>query len=114
MRALLDLVRDGVDLTPTGQIKQRSVRLLLDDLGWGGDWTFGKTLHEQHLPPVRWVRHGAQALGLVRRHAGRLVLTAKGRELVDDVDGLWHHLTDSLPVGGNPEERMAGAWGERG
>ena len=109
MLALLTLLREGADLTPTGQLKQTVVRALLDDLGWGGDWAFGRTLHEEHLPPVRWVRHGVQALGLVRRRAGRLVLTPLGRELADDVDGLWRHLVDSLPAGDSPEERRAGA-----
>ncbi len=109
MLALLALLREGADLTPTGQLKQAVVRALLEDLGWGGGWVFGRTLHEDHLPPVRWVRHGAQTLGLVRRRAGRLVLTALGSELVDDADGLWRHLVDSLPAGDSPEERRAGA-----
>ena len=109
MLALLALLREGADLTPTGQLKQAVVRTLLDDLGWGGDWVFGRTLHEEHLPPVRWVRHGVQALRLVRRRAGRLVLTPLGRELVDDVAGLWRHLVYSLPAGDSPEERRAGA-----
>ena len=106
--ALLDLARDGVDLTPTGLMKQASVRVLLDRLGWGGDWVFGKTLREDNLPPVRWVRRGAQTLGLVRRHAGRLVLTPAGREVVGDAERLWQHLVASLPQGDSPEERMAG------
>lgn len=106
---LLDLVRDGVDLTPTGLMKQASVRQLLDRLGWGGDWVFGRTLREDNLPPVRWIRHGAQAMGLVRRHSGRLVLTPSGRQLDGDADGLWRHLVANLPQGDNAEERMAGA-----
>ncbi|NPC41034.1 plasmid pRiA4b ORF-3 family protein [Nocardioides sp. zg-1230] len=106
---LLDLARDGIDLTPTGLMKQASVRVLLERLGWGGDWVFGRTLREDNLPPVRWVRRGAQTLGLVRRHAGRLVLTPAGREVVGDADGLWQHLVANLPQGDSPEERMAGA-----
>jgi hypothetical protein len=106
---LLDLVRDGVDLTPTGLMKQAAVRQLLDRLGWGGDWVFGRTLREDNLPPVRWIRHGAQALGLVRRHSGRLVLTPSGRRLGGDAEGLWRHLVANLPQGGSAQERMAGA-----
>ncbi len=106
---LLDLARDGIDLTPTGLMKQASVRVLLDRLGWGGDWIFGRTLREDNLPPVRWVRRGAHTLGLVRRHGGRLVLTPVGREVVGDADGLWQHLVANLPQGDSPEERMAGA-----
>jgi hypothetical protein len=89
-------------------MKQASVRVLLDRLGWGGDWVFGRTLREDNLPPVRWVRRGAQTLGLVRRRAGRLVLTPTGREVVGDADGLWQHLVANLPQGDSPEERMAG------
>jgi hypothetical protein len=106
---LLRLVREGVDLTPTGQMKQARVRALLDDLGWGGDWVFGRTLHEDNLPPVRWIRHAAHALGLVRRRSGRLVLTPLGRELDGDADGLWRHLVSSVPTGESTEERRAGA-----
>jgi hypothetical protein len=106
---LLELARDGIDLTPTGLMKQTSVRALLDRLGWGGDWVFGRTLREDNLPPVRWVRRGAQTLGLVRRHAGRLVLTPVGREVVGDPERLWQHLVANLPQGDSPEERMAGA-----
>lgn len=106
---LLGLVREGVDLTPTGQMKQTVVRAMLDDLGWGPDWVFGRTLHEENLPPVRWVRHAAQVLGLARRRSGRLVLTPLGRELDGDADGLWRHLVASLPTGDSPEERTAGA-----
>lgn len=107
--ALLHLVREGVDLTPTGQMKQARVRALLDDLDWGGDWVFGRTLHEENLPPVRWIRHAAHALGLVRERSGRLVLTPLGRELDGDANGLWRHLVASLPVGDSTEERRAGA-----
>jgi hypothetical protein len=106
---LLRLVREGVDLTPTGLMKQARVRALLDELGWGGDWVFGRTLHEENLPPVRWIRHAAHTLGLVRRRSGRLVLTPLGRELDGDPDGLWRHLVDSLPVGESTDERRAGA-----
>ena len=106
---LLDLAHDGIDLTPTGLMKQASVRVLLDRLGWGGDWIVGRTLREDNLPPVRWVRRGAQTLGLVRRHAGRLVLTRTGRQLIGDADGLWQHLVANLPQGDTAEERMAGA-----
>lgn len=107
--ALLDLVRDGVELTPTGLMKQASVRVLLERLGWGGDWVFGRTLREDNLPPVRWLRHAAHALRLVRRHSGRLVLTTKGRELDGNAEELWQHLVANLPQGDTVEERMAGA-----
>ena len=82
--ALLDIVGDGVKLTPTGLMKQASVRVLLERLGWGGDWVFGRSLREDNLPPVHWLRHAAHALHLVRRHKGRLVLTVSGREIDGD------------------------------
>jgi hypothetical protein len=107
--ALLDLVRDGVELTPTGLMKQASVRVLLERLGWGGDWVFGRTLREDHLPPVRWLRHAAHVLHLVRRHSGRLVLTTKGQQLDGKAEELWQHLVANLPRGDTAEERMAGA-----
>lgn len=106
---LLAIVRDGVELTPTGLMKQASVRVLLERLGWGGDWVFGRTLREDNLPPVRWLRHAAHALHLVRRHSGRLVLTSKGRELDGNAEELWEHLVANLPRGDTAEERMAGA-----
>lgn len=107
--ALLDIVRDGVELTPTGLMKQASVRVLLERLGWGGDWVFGRSLREDNLPPVHWLRHAAHALHLVRRHKGRLVLTVSGREIDGDAEELWQHLVANLPQGDTAEERMAGA-----
>ena len=106
---LLELVRDGIELTPTGLMKQASVRQLLDTLGWGGDWVFGRTLREDNLPPVRWLRHAAHVLHLVRRRQGRLVLTPKGRELDGNAGELWQHFVANLPQGDTAEERMAGA-----
>ena len=99
---------DGVPLTQAGWLSPAVVVRLCADLDLLEPW-MGSGNREQHLPPVRNLRETASALGLVRKHKGRLVLTPAGRRVAGDPGGLWQHVTTALPVGKHLHERQAGA-----
>lgn len=104
---LLDLVgEDGVPLTPAGYLKPDLVTALAEVLG-REDW-WGKANREEHTAPVAWLRTTATAMGLVRKHRGRLVRAPKGRQVVGDPDVVWSLLATSLPLGKMQAGRHAG------
>jgi hypothetical protein len=104
---LLDLVGDGgVMLTQAGYLKPGVVTALADALG-REDW-WGKANREDLTPPVARLRDTATALGLVRRHRGRLVRAPKGRDVAGDPDAIWSVVVSSLPLGKELAERHAG------
>lgn len=48
--------------------------------------------------PVLHLRQSAQRVGLLRKHRGRLLATARGKALRSDPVGLWWHLAERTPV----------------
>ena len=51
--------------------------------------------------PVLHLRQSAQRIGLLRKHRGRLLATARGHALRADPVGLWWHLAERTPVASN-------------
>jgi len=96
---LLDTVGDGVKLTAVGYLPPAVVQTVFDELGMGEEW-IGKGNREDLTVPVLQLRETAQQLKLLRKYKGRLVPTARGRDLAGDPVGLWRHLAGALPVGG--------------
>jgi hypothetical protein len=106
---LLDhLGEEGVKLTQAGYLPPALVRTLFDELGLAEEWV-GAVSREDLTGPVLSLRETAQATGLVRKHRGRLLPTARGRSLRADPLGLWRHLAERMPpVTGDEAERTAG------
>ncbi len=96
---LLDTVGDGVKLTAAGYLPPAVVQTVFDELDMGDEW-IGKGNREDLTVPVLQLRETAQQLKLLRKYKGRLVPTARGRELAGDPVGLWWHLAGALPLGG--------------
>jgi hypothetical protein len=96
---LLDTIGGGVKLTGAGYLPPAVVQTVFDELDMGDEW-IGKGNREDLTIPVLQLRETAQRLKLLRRYKGRLVPTARGRELAGDPAGLWRHLAGALPVGG--------------
>ena len=96
---LLDTVGDGVKLTVAGYLPPAVVQTIFDELEMGEEW-IGKGNREDLTVPVLQLRETAQRLKLLRKYKGRLVPTARGRELAGDPVGLWWHLAGALPFGG--------------
>ena len=51
--------------------------------------------------PVLGLRESAQRIGLLRKHRGCLLATARGRALRTDPVGLWWHLAERTPIPSN-------------
>ena len=79
---------DGLQLTQAGRLRPDEVKALMDELGWSRDW-IGTSNRENQT---------AQALRLVRRFKGRLVLSPAGRDCSGDPLKLWGHIARSLPI----------------
>lgn len=96
---LLDhLAGDGVQLTQVGHLPPTSVEEASQILSLNETWV-GKLDREEQTCPVQLLRRSAQAMRLVRRYRGRLVLTPAGRRLRSDPASVWAHVVERLPFG---------------
>jgi hypothetical protein len=58
---------------------------------------------------VLHLRESAQRMGLLRKHRGRLLATARGKAVCADPVALWRHLAGRIPASSNDRcERQAG------
>jgi len=97
---LLEQLAGGVALTQTGNLNQQFVQGAAERFGWA----FPRPPRtEDDLYDLHQVRSLAQRLGLARRSGRKLALTAKGRALLADREGLWRsvarRLLDMRPLG---------------
>lgn len=100
---LLDRVGDdGIKLTQAGYLPPACVEAALAELEFDTVW-IGKGNRESLTYPVLGLRESAQWIGLIRKHRGRLLLTARGRALRDDPLGLWWHIAERTPLGSNDQ-----------
>ncbi|WP_020392348.1 plasmid pRiA4b ORF-3 family protein [Kribbella catacumbae] len=94
---LLDRVGDdGIKLTGAGYLPPVHVEAAMADLGLGEEW-IGKGNREIQTMPVLHLRESAQAMGLLRKHRGTLVLTKRGSAVRNDPLALWWHLAEQMP-----------------
>lgn len=108
-RWLLDRVGDdGITLTKAGYLPPAHVEAAFAELGFDEEWV-GAGNREDHTVPVWHLRDSATRLGLLRKHRGRLLATARGRAARDDSGVLWRHLAERLPLSRTDDaERDAG------
>ena len=96
-RWLLDRVGDdGIKLTGAGYLPPVHVEAAMAELGLGEEW-IGKGNREIQTMPVLALRESAQAMGLLRKHRGTLLLTRPGRAVRNDPLALWWHLAERMP-----------------
>jgi hypothetical protein len=96
-RWLLDRVgADGIKLTGAGYLPPVHVEAAMADLALGDEW-IGKGNREVQTMPVLHLRESAQALGLLRKYRGTLLLTKRGQALRNDPLALWWHLAEQMP-----------------
>jgi len=106
-RIFLDVIGDGVVLTPAGYLPPRVIEQFAERSGITG-WWIGKANREDLTPPVAGVREAARALGLVTVRKGRLSPTAVGSRCREDPQALWQHIVGRLPLGTKEFDRHAG------
>lgn len=86
---------DGLPLTGAGYLKPADVEAVAGVLPSASDW-IGKLNREVQTAPVLDSRQSLMRLGLLRKHKGRLTLTAVGRRARQDPALLWTHLAQRL------------------
>jgi len=84
----LDAVGDGVKLTAAGYLPPAVVEQVFTELRLDEVW-IGKGNREDLTLPVLELREATQQLGLLRKHTGRLLPTARWARLRDDPVALW-------------------------
>jgi hypothetical protein len=95
-RWLLDRAGDGgLRLTEAGHLPPAEVTAAAHELKVPAP---GGRPRENQVPRVRQLRESAQAMGLLRRERGQLLVTTRGAELRLRPDGLWWHLAESMPL----------------
>jgi hypothetical protein len=87
----------GIRLTGAGYLPPVHVEAAMAALNLGEEW-IGKGNREIQTLPVLHLRESAQAMGLLRKHRGTLLLTARGRALSTDPVALWWQLAERVPV----------------
>lgn len=103
---LLRTIGDGVKLTAAGYLPPRIVHALYLELG-PHQRMIGSGDREDQTLPVLDLRETATALGLLRKHNGRLSPTRLAAQHLDDPRALLAHIGSRLPLG-RPYERDAG------
>ncbi len=99
---------DGIALTAAGYLPPAHVSAAFEQLGFADEW-IGKGNREDQTLPVLHLRETAQRAGLLRKHRGRLVRTARGRAALDDPVTLWWQLAERTPPqASNGHEMHAG------
>jgi hypothetical protein len=88
---------DGIKLTSAGYLPPVHVAAAFTELDLAEEW-IGQGNREADTWPVLHLRESAQKLGLLRKHRGEQLCTARGRALRDDPAGLWWHLAEKMPV----------------
>lgn len=95
---LLDRVgAGGIRLTTAGYLPPAQVAAAFAELGLAEEW-IGRGNRESDTWPVLHLRESAQKLGLLRKHRGELLWTARGRAARGDPVRLWRHLAERMPV----------------
>ena len=92
----LDRAADhGIQLTASGYLKPADVTALAEVLPTMDGW-IGKANREHDSFPVFEFRKALQALGLLRKYKGSLLLTRAGRDARVAWQALWNHVADRL------------------
>ena len=98
---------DGITLTGAGYLPPVHVAAAAAELGLAAEW-IGKHNREIQTPPVLHLRESAQKMGLLRKHRGKLLVTARGRRLRADPIGLWRHVAERALAARDECETQAG------
>jgi hypothetical protein len=86
---------DGIRLTGAGYLPPAHVAAATAELDLGEEW-IGEGNREHQTMPVLHLRESATRMGLLRKHRGRLVRTARGRTAATDPLALWWQLAERM------------------
>lgn len=95
---LIDRVGDdGIKLTTAGCLPPVHIEAAFTELDLADAW-IGMGNREQLTIPVLRLRESAQRMGLLRKHRGRLMVTARGKAARSDPAALSFQLAERLPL----------------
>ncbi|MDZ4233218.1 MAG: plasmid pRiA4b ORF-3 family protein, partial [Dietzia sp.] len=98
---------DGIVLTAAGYLKPADVERASKIVPVMADWIGPKNREANCIPLLRF-RESLQAVGLLRKNNGTLLLTKAGQSAQRDVNALWKHLAGRLiPKSGDKFETQA-------
>lgn len=100
---------EGLALTSAGYLRPIDVSQLAAELPMMRDW-IGLRNRETQTFPVMDFREAMQAIGLVRKNRGRLVLTKAGLAAKGDPERVWQHLLERLPTGSDKSMDRPSGW----
>lgn len=94
IRWLLDVCRDGVELTQSGYLPPSIVREGVERFGWW-DWP-GRPRSEADVHQLGALRESAARLRLLTKRARRLGTSRNGIELLEESAGLWRAVATTI------------------
>jgi hypothetical protein len=95
-RWFLDRAKSGgIELTSAGYLKPADVEAASAVVPAMGGW-IGKNNRENHAAPLLDFRVSLQAMDLLRKYKGTLLLTRAGAAAQRDLVKLWRHLADRM------------------
>lgn len=86
---------DGIQLTAAGYLKPADVVAASEIVPGVADW-IGEKNREAHTYPLLAFRESLQAMGLLRKYKGRLLVTRAGQKVSGDPEALWDYLATRL------------------
>lgn len=98
LQALLGVIGSETKLTSAGYLPPAVVREVADAAGITQWWASGFT-REDSCPPVANLRAAAQAVGLLRKSRGSLLLTTRALQAMDHPHRLVAGVLERLPLG---------------
>jgi hypothetical protein len=96
-RALLEVVGDGLTLTPEGQLPLATVLALDDRFRWTEEFPWMRATQESDIAPLRILHEHLCAQQLLVRDGTRLTRSASGLRATHDTGRLWRAVVDPSP-----------------
>jgi hypothetical protein len=105
--ALLQLVGEGLTLTPAGQLPADAVRALDDRFRWTEEFPWMRVTQEADVAPLRLLRAHLVAQRLLVEDGSRLTRSEAGTACTRDTARLWWAVVDPSPRWSQEFERDA-------
>jgi hypothetical protein len=106
-QALLDVVGEGLTLTPDGQLPLATVRALDDRFRWTEEFPWLRVADESDVPPLRVLRAHLTAQRLLVEEGAQLARSALGTTCAADTGSLWRAVVNPSPRWSQEFERDA-------
>jgi hypothetical protein len=97
VRALLEAVGDGLELTADGRLPAATVQALDDRFRWTDEFPWMRATAEEDIPPLRFLHEHLTAQRLLVRDGGLARVGETGRAALADTAGLWRAVVDPAP-----------------